>query len=180
MQSSTDVWRVVSTYTNDVTVDMARRSSSEYYAITTSPAMSVLNVTAGGRSYLRIESSADTAGLPESVRGSLNSWFALPEGRIYMQPTFAEFMKTFELDGTAVPSGARSWTLSGSTHGVQSVHSDEQNRVSEIAATTAKLVVSYEATSIPTVTESTPIAVEQAQTLLNDASNYQYNAKQKP
>jgi hypothetical protein len=63
---------------------------------------------------------------------------------------------------------------------VQSVHSDEQNRVSEIAATTAKLVVSYEATSIPTVTESTPIAVEQAQTLLNDASNYQYNAKQKP
>jgi hypothetical protein len=118
--------------------------------------------------------------LPESLRGSLNSWYALPEGRLYVQPPFSEFMKSYELDGEAVLTAERSWTVAGNTHGVTSVRSDVANRVSEITAGNVTIAISYDVSSVPEIAASSSVTVERAQDLLNEATQYQNSLVLKP
>lgn len=172
-QSNAGVWRAVSSYSSGVVVDMGRNSDTEYYVITTAPQLTVLNITRDGRSYLRLESTADVASLPESLRGSLNSWYALPDGRLYVQPPFEEFMKAYELDGQAELTAERSWAVVGNTHGVTNVRSDNTDRISEIKAGDVSISISYSSTSVPDITSSSAVTVERAQDLLNEATQYQ-------
>lgn len=179
-QSSAGVWRAVSSYDGGLVVDIGRNSDEEYYVITTAPQLTVLNITRNGRSYLRLESTANVASLPESLRGSLNSWYALPEGRLYVQPPFSEFMKSYELDGEAVLTAERSWTVAGNTHGVTNVRSDVANRVSEITAGNVTIAISYEVSAVPEIAASSSVTVERAQDLLNEATQYQNSLALKP
>jgi hypothetical protein len=89
-------------------------------------------------------------------------------------------MKSYELDGEAVLTAERSWTVAGNTHGVTSVRSDVANRVSEITAGNVTIAISYEVSAMPEIAASSSVTVERAQDLLNEATQYQNSLVLKP